>query len=38
MFKNDISEGSISNYGVNQENYKEFLIGVKEINWSYPIS
>ncbi len=31
-----ISEGSISNYGVNQENYKEFLIGVRKINWSYP--
>ena len=31
-----ISEGSISNYGVNQENYNEFLIGVRKINWSYP--
>ena len=31
-----ISEGSISTYGVNQKNYKEYLIGVREINWSYP--
>jgi predicted peroxiredoxin len=31
-----ISEGSISTFGVNKENYNEHLISVKEINWSYP--
>ena len=31
-----ISEGSISTYGVNKKNYEEYLISVKEINWSYP--
>ena len=31
-----ISECSIANYGVNQESYNEFLIGVRKINWSYP--
>ena len=31
-----ISEGSILTYGVTQKNYKEHLIGVKKINWSYP--
>ena len=31
-----ISEGSILTYGVTQKNYKEHLIAVKKINWSYP--
>ena len=31
-----ISEGSISTFGINQKNYEEHLIGVREINWSYP--
>ena len=31
-----ISEGSISTFGVDKENYNEHLINVKEINWSYP--
>ena len=31
-----ISEGSILTFGVSQKNYKEYLIDVKEINWSYP--
>jgi len=31
-----ISEGSILTYGVTQKNYKEHLIDVKKINWSYP--
>jgi hypothetical protein len=31
-----ISEGSISTFGVNKENYNEHLIDVKDINWSYP--
>ena len=31
-----ISEGSIATFGVSQKNYKEYLIDVNEINWSYP--
>ena len=31
-----ISEGSILTFGVTQKNYKEHLINVKKINWSYP--
>ena len=31
-----ISEGSILTYGITQKNYKEHLIGVRKINWSYP--
>lgn len=31
-----VSEGSILTYGVNQQNYKEKLINIEEINWSYP--
>ena len=31
-----ISEGSILTYGVTQKNYKQHLIAVKKINWSYP--
>ena len=31
-----ISEGSILTFGVSQKNYKDYLINVKEINWSYP--
>ncbi len=31
-----ISEGSILTFGVSQKNYKEYLIDVNEINWSYP--
>ena len=31
-----ISEGSILTFGVTQNNYKEHLIDVKKINWSYP--
>jgi len=31
-----VSEGSFSTYGVNQDNYKEHLIDVSKIFWSYP--
>ena len=31
-----VSEGSFLTYGVNQQNYKEKLIDIREINWSYP--
>ena len=31
-----VSEGSFLTYGVNQQNYKEKLIDISEINWSYP--
>lgn len=31
-----VSEGSILTFGVTQKNYKEHLIDVKKINWSYP--
>ena len=31
-----VSEGSFLTYGVNQQNYKEILINIQEINWSYP--
>ena len=31
-----VSEGSILTVGVTQKNYKEHLIDVKKINWSYP--
>ena len=31
-----VSEGSIATYGVNQDNYKEHLIDVSKIFWSYP--
>ena len=31
-----ISEGSINTYGINQNNYSEHLIDVKNIYWSYP--
>jgi len=31
-----VSEGSFLTYGVNQQNYKEILIDIREINWSYP--
>ena len=31
-----VSEGSFLTYGVNQQNYKEKLIDIGEINWSYP--
>jgi len=31
-----VSEGSFLTYGVNQQNYKEKIIDIREINWSYP--
>ena len=31
-----VSEGSFLTYGVNQQNYKEILINIQKINWSYP--
>ena len=31
-----VSEGSFATYGVNQDNYKEHLIDVSKIFWSYP--
>ena len=31
-----VSEGSFLTYGVNQENSDELLIGINDINWSYP--
>jgi predicted peroxiredoxin len=31
-----VSEGSIITFGVNQENSNDILIGVNDINWSYP--
>ena len=31
-----VSEGSFVTYGVNQNNSKDFLIDVYNINWSYP--
>ena len=31
-----VSEGSFLTYGVNQQNYKEILINIQEIYWSYP--
>lgn len=31
-----VSEGSFETYGVTQTNYKEHLIEVKQIFWSYP--
>jgi predicted peroxiredoxin len=31
-----VSEGSFKTYGINQTNYKEHLIEVKQIFWSYP--
>jgi predicted peroxiredoxin len=31
-----VSEGSFLTFGVNQENSNEILIGVKDVNWSYP--
>ncbi|MBL6649092.1 MAG: DsrE family protein [Flavobacteriaceae bacterium] len=31
-----VSEGSINTYGINQNNYSEHLIDVKNIYWSYP--
>ena len=31
-----VSEGSFLTYGINKENYKEHLINIANINWSYP--
>ena len=31
-----VSEGSFLTFGVNQENSNELLIGVNDVNWSYP--
>ena len=31
-----VSEGSFNTYGINQDNYKEHLIEVSKIFWSYP--
>ena len=31
-----VSEGSFLTFGVNQQNSNKFLIGLNEINWSYP--
>ena len=31
-----VSEGSFKTFGINQNNYKNHLIEVKNINWSYP--
>ena len=31
-----VSEGSFATYGINQDNYKEHLIEVSKIFWSYP--
>jgi len=31
-----VSEGSFLTFGVNQDNSNEILIGVNNINWSYP--
>ncbi|MBC8396881.1 MAG: DsrE family protein [Flavobacteriales bacterium] len=31
-----VSEGSFLTFGVNQENSNEILIGVNDVNWSYP--
>jgi predicted peroxiredoxin len=31
-----VSEGSFLTFGVNQDNSNEILIGVNDINWSYP--
>ena len=31
-----VSEGSFLTFGVNQENSNEILIGLNDINWSYP--
>jgi hypothetical protein len=31
-----VSEGSFLTYGVTKENYKEHLINIANINWSYP--
>ncbi len=31
-----VSEGSFLTYGVSKENYKEHLINITNINWSYP--
>jgi predicted peroxiredoxin len=31
-----VSEGSFNTFGINQNNYSNHLIEVKNINWSYP--
>ena len=31
-----VSEGSFLTFGVNQQNSNKLLIGLNEINWSYP--
>ena len=31
-----VSEGSFLTFGVNQDNSNEILIGVNDVNWSYP--
>jgi len=31
-----VSEGSFATYGVNQDNYKEHVIDISKIFWSYP--
>ena len=32
----NVSEGSFNTFGINQNNYSNHLIEVKNINWSYP--
>ena len=34
--KTHVSEGSFLTYGITKENYKEHLINITNINWSYP--